>query len=441
MYLAATSGVSILVIEDDGDAAALVAKILADEGYRSVEIVSTIDAAVRWLEPDRVVRAVPELMLVDLLLPDGNGLELCRRLKRTRRYHPVPIVVVSSIDDECTVEEALDAGASDFVHKPVRPRELAARVRSALRVMRQEQQSTSREHQLLGLAERLRKTNEELARLSATDALTNVANRRQLNIAYRREWRRASRAAESIALVMFDVDDFHAFNERYGHPAGDQCLVSVAETLAGCGRRPSDLFARYGGEEFLFVLADTDLDGARIVAERGREAVAARAIPHEASRCAPRVTVSAGVASLVPRPDLSPEVLLVAADEALLRAKQRGRNCVHVSDPDGEVADDILVVVDPIISRRVPSFLANRRRDVRALQEAVAREAFDVIQRVAHNLKGSGASYGFAPISDVGRRLEDAARARDADTVRQALGQLDQYLDRVKVVSHNGTER
>jgi diguanylate cyclase (GGDEF)-like protein len=423
----------ILVIDSDDAAAAHVKGLLADDGHSDVEIVASIGDALRWLESDGPARRAPTLILTSASLPDGSGLELCGRLRRTQRFEDVPIVVVSATADERALEEALDAGACDFLHKPVRSRELAARVRAALRAQRNQQASSSRADHLLGVAERLRKSNEVLMRLSSTDPLTKVANRRQLNVAYRREWRRASRVGQPLAIVMFDVDDFHVFNVRNGHLAGDGCLTAIAGALADCGRRPTDLLARYGGEEFTFVLPDTDLDGARRVAERCRESVAALGIVHAGSRCADHVTVSAGVASLTPRPDLSPEVLLSAADDALLRAKRLGRDRVEVSDGESSGSIVILVEVDPIIAPRVPTFLANRRRDVQVLRDAVDRDAFDSIQRVAHNLKGIGASYGFEPISEVGRRIEDAAHTHDAAAIRAAVTELDQYLDRVRV--------
>lgn len=430
---------SILVVEDDPDAAAHLCALLGQEGYRNVEVAGTVADAVHQLEP-QPANGVPELILVDLMLPDGNGLELCRRLKHTRRFGQVPIVVVSSVDDECTIEECLDAGACDYLRKPVRPRELAARLRAALRVKRAGEEHWSREHQLLGLAERLRKNNEELARLSGTDPLTGVANRRQFNIVYRNEWRRASRAALPMGLVLFDVDDFHAFNERYGHVEGDSCLVSVAQAIAASGQRPSDLFARYGGEEFVYVLPETDIDGARIVAERARADVEGLRIPHDRSRASRYVTVSAGYASLVPRPDLSPESLLSVADEALLRAKHNGRNrCESPEDASGRTPEPIMVEVDPIIARRVPTFLANRRNDVRVVLEALDHAGFDAVRRIGHNLKGSGASYGFQPISDLGKVIEDAALAQDGEAIRRAIGELSRYLDQVQVVSQPTT--
>jgi diguanylate cyclase (GGDEF)-like protein len=425
---------SILLVEDDPDAAAQLCALLGQEGYHHVEVAGTMAEAVHQLEP-QPSGGVPDLILVDLMLPDGNGLDLCRRLKHTRRYGQVPIVVVSSIDDECTIEECLDAGACDYLHKPVRPRELAARLRAALRVKRAGEQHWSREHQLLGLAERLRKNNEELARLSGTDPLTGVANRRQFNVVYRSEWRRASRAALPLALVLFDVDDFHAYNERYGHVLGDQCLVAVATAIADCGQRPSDLFARYGGEEFVFVLPETDIEGARIVAERARARVQALALPHDRARAALVVTISAGYASMVPRPDLSPETLLSEADDALLRAKHSGRNRSESAESAAETPPEpIMVEVDPIIARRIPTFLANRRNDVRLVLEALDHEGFDAIRRVGHNLKGSGASYGFQPITDIGRTIEDSAAARDAEAIRHAVSDLSRYLDQVQVV-------
>src|SRR5262249_11679875 len=251
------------------------------------------------------------------------------------------------------------------------------------------------------------------------------ANRRQFNIVYRAEWRRAARAALPLALVLFDVDDFHAFNERYGHVDGDQCLIAVASAIAGSGLRPSDLFARYGGEEFVFVVPETDIDGARIIAERARMDVLALAIPHDRARAAPVVTISAGYASVVPRPDLSPEALVSAADEGLLRAKHGGRNRSASPDISSETPPQpIMVEVDPIIARRIPHLLANRRGDVRLVLEAIDHRSFDAIRRVGHNLKGSGASYGFPAISEIGRVLEEAALAQDTEMIRRVAGDL-----------------
>jgi two-component system chemotaxis family response regulator WspR len=428
---------SIVLIEDDPDAASHLSSLLGHEGYREVTVAGTFAEAIQVLEPETPA-PLPELVLVDLLLPDGNGLDLCRRLKESRRFANIPILVVSSVDDECTIEECLDAGARDYLRKPVRPRELAARLRAALRDRRHDEPATSRERELLSIAEGLRKSNEELRRLSDTDPLTGVANRRQFNIVYRNEWRRASRGSLAMALAFFDVDDFHAFNERYGHVEGDQCLVAIAHSIAATARRPADLFARYGGEEFVFVLPDTDLEGARVVAERARQQVEALHVPHERSRCSPYVTVSAGVASIVPRTDLSPDMLLSIADDALLRAKTRGRNRVEVPDQPratGTIDAPITVAVDPVIARRIPTFLANRRQDVRVLLEAIDHGVFDSIRRVGHNLKGTGASFGFDLISTLGRTIEDGALAKDVDKIRGAIDELSRYLDQVQVVA------
>jgi diguanylate cyclase (GGDEF)-like protein len=335
--------VSILLVENDHEAAERLTGLLADEGYDDVAVADSVAQAVRALATHAAARP-PELVLADLPLTDGTGVELCRRLAQARGAPRIPIVVVTPSDDETAIAACLDAGAADVVHAPVRPRELAARLRVALRLKQARDEQWSREHRLLGLAERLRQSNEELAKLSSTDALTGVANRRQFNLVYHNEWRRAARAGTCLGLVLFDIDDFHDFNAVHGHLAGDRCLVAVAQAIASAGHRPSDLFARYGGEEFVHVLPDTNDDGASIVARRALDLVRALAIPRVRGIGPPYVTISAGVASLVPRLEVSPEVLIAAADDALLRAKHDGRDRYELSSQS--CRDPVDVTID-----------------------------------------------------------------------------------------------
>jgi len=169
----------------------------------------------------------------------------------------------------------------------------------------------------------------ELATLASTDSLTGLANRRSLDRALRTEWARSQRSGKPMSLLMIDVDHFKAFNERHGHPGGDEALRQVAKVINACIRRPADLVARYGGEEFMVVLAETDLNGALIIAESVRHAV--ERIPLFADDTAP-VTVSVGVGTLPPRSRLKLEDLLGAADTALYQAKDNGRNQVGFHD-------------------------------------------------------------------------------------------------------------
>lgn len=172
----------------------------------------------------------------------------------------------------------------------------------------------------------LQEANQRLQVLSVIDPLTGLANRRRFFETLLEEWHRAARRREPVGLAMIDVDYFKKYNDRYGHPAGDRCLRSVAIALERV-LRDTDLVARYGGEEFICVLPGTDNEHAQRVAERGRAAVSALNTKHEDTE-AGIVTVSIGVSSLVPSSDTSPELLIELADAALYKAKQQGRNRV-----------------------------------------------------------------------------------------------------------------
>jgi diguanylate cyclase (GGDEF)-like protein/PAS domain S-box-containing protein len=179
----------------------------------------------------------------------------------------------------------------------------------------------------------LQRSREELERLSRQDGLTGLANRRFFDDILRREFLRSARERTPLALVIGDTDCFKNYNDRHGHVQGDECLRRIAAAFAAVCRRPADLAARYGGEEFALVLPDTSLEAAANMAESLRQAVEGLAIPHMASTVGDRVTVSLGVATLVPRPGETPDVLVESADRALYEAKQQGRNrCVASRD-------------------------------------------------------------------------------------------------------------
>lgn len=174
---------------------------------------------------------------------------------------------------------------------------------------------------------------DQLDALSRIDSLTGLANRRQFDQSLRDAWERARRSGQGIALLMVDIDCFKDFNDRYGHPAGDQCLRLVAATLAGCAVRSTDRVARYGGEEFAVVVASSPLDGAPALAERMRHAVEQLQLPSAESGRPVTISIGVGTVSLVL--DADPEALLAAADAALYAAKRGGRNRVEASGEPG----------------------------------------------------------------------------------------------------------
>jgi diguanylate cyclase (GGDEF)-like protein len=171
--------------------------------------------------------------------------------------------------------------------------------------------------------------NATLQRLSDTDGLTGIGNRRAFDVTLAAEWARCAQEGTPLALLMFDVDRFKAFNDIYGHPSGDACLRLVGGILAGAVRHRRDFAGRFGGEEFVVLLPETDVTLASRIAERLCQEVSDAHMPHQGSPFA-RVTVSAGVAAVIPEADDSPDLLLARADKALYRAKQSGRNRVEV---------------------------------------------------------------------------------------------------------------
>ncbi|MBH9577935.1 diguanylate cyclase [Inhella proteolytica] len=252
----------------------------------------------------------PDLILLDLELPDMDGLAVCQALKAQELTRDIPVIFVTAHGNDEVETRGLEAGAVDFIHKPINPAVVRARVRTHLTLKQQ---------------------SDQLRRLAFIDGLTGLHNRRALDERLNAELRHAARTAQPLALAMIDVDFFKAYNDHYGHQAGDDALRAVAQALQRGMLRPVDLAARYGGEEFVCLLPETEAPGALAVAERLRAAVQALALPHARSSVAEVLTVSIGVAAWLAsagRPMLTPDTLLQAADAALYDAKHGGRNRV-----------------------------------------------------------------------------------------------------------------
>ncbi|NCC27188.1 MAG: response regulator [Gammaproteobacteria bacterium] len=253
-------------------------------------------------------RTLPDLVLLDVVMPGMDGLAVCRALKQGRATADVPVLFVTAQTDALDQALALEAGGVDFISKPVNPAVVRARVRTHLTLKAQ--------------ADLLRN-------MAYLDGLTGIANRRAFDERLRTEWRRAQRDGAPLAALLLDVDHFKRYNDRHGHQEGDACLRAIADTLSTASRRGYDLIARYGGEEFVCLLPGCDLDGAIKKAECLRMAIEDLAIPHRDSPVSDHVTVSIGAAVVMPDPDGVPSTLLLMADAQLYRAKAAGRNRVE----------------------------------------------------------------------------------------------------------------
>jgi diguanylate cyclase (GGDEF)-like protein len=202
------------------------------------------------------------------------------------------------------------------------------------------EQRKKTEEELRNAKEQAEKLAEQLLALSSQDGLTGIANRRRFDEFLRMEWGRAARRGASLALIIGDIDHYKAYNDYYGHQAGDDCLIRIARLLQDYTRRGGELAARYGGEEFAILLADTGLREAVDFAEQLRAAVVSLHIRHEHSPTAGVVTMSFGVSSLMPSRDTSPSALIKYSDEALYAAKKNGRNRVEARSIEDSAVPD-----------------------------------------------------------------------------------------------------
>ena len=255
---------------------------------------------------------LPDLILLDVTMPGMSGHDVCRALKEDPATQDIPVIFITALVDADDETLGFDLGAADYITKPFNHAVVKARVRTQLRLKAQA---------------------DLIASYAFRDGLTGLYNRRSLDQKLEREWHRCQRSGLPLSVALLDVDHFKLFNDSYGHGAGDECLKAVGRALNGCIKRAGDMAARYGGEEFAVILPEADISAAGTVAEEVRAAVQALGIPHGRSTAGNAVTVSVGIASLVPSEDALPSDLWAMADRLLYAAKEGGRNRVGLPHP------------------------------------------------------------------------------------------------------------
>ncbi len=324
-----TDGRQILVVDDSRMVLAMVTDILRAQGYRVRQAENGL------LALNALSEGTPDLVLLDVMMPEMDGYEFCRELRKRPDY--IPVLMITAKGDVEDLARGLEAGADDYVSKPFDRVELLARVKSLLRIrtlqhrlFAQNQELEGKNQQLEALASQLDALNQELKLLSVTDGLTRAYNHRHFQERLKSEFARATRYGDPLSCVMVDIDRFKKVNDGYGHPVGDRVLVRLVEILKE-EIRGEDLLARYGGEEFVLLLPKTPADHAVALAERIRRRVEAERM-EVGSNGALSITVSLGVAGYEPggAPE-SADQLLQIADGALYRAKADGRNRVSLA--------------------------------------------------------------------------------------------------------------
>ncbi|MFH1034848.1 MAG: diguanylate cyclase [Pseudomonadota bacterium] len=324
-------GPKIMVVDDSRLARSSLEDLLQREGFQDIVQFESSQAALAFLglaqeQPAQDLHL--DLILLDIVMEGLDGIGLCKRLKSHNDFYDTPVIMLTAQADSDSLRRAFQAGAMDYITKPYREEELALRVRSALTLKAEIDRRKARELDLKEATQKLVVLNRRLRQLSNLDGLTGISNRRYLDEALEREWRRALRQGHPLAVLMIDIDYFKAYNDYFGHAQGDDCLKRVASCLQDNLRRPGDLLARYGGEEFVVVLPDTESQGAMVVGEALRRGVESLGLQHPHSTAAAVVTVSIGAASALPREGQTQRELLDAADRALFRAKALSRNRV-----------------------------------------------------------------------------------------------------------------
>jgi two-component system chemotaxis family response regulator WspR len=316
--------VMVLLVDDQAIIAEALRRALANEPNVDLHYCAKPEDALRVAQETR-----PTVILQDLVMPGVDGLTLVRQYRENASTRDIPIIVLSTKEEPRIKSAAFAAGANDYLVKLPDTIELVARIRYHSRSYQNLLQRDEAYRALRQSQQQLLETNLELERITHSDGLTGLSNRRRLDAYLSAEWRRAAREASTIGFLMIDVDNFKSYNDTYGHVAGDDVLKLVAHTIETSLHRASDLAARFGGEEFAVVLPSTSAPGLRLLGEKIRIAVEALGIPHTGSASG-RLTVSVGGVAQVPHGEEAVKRLIEAADLAMYRAKRGGRNQVVI---------------------------------------------------------------------------------------------------------------
>jgi two-component system chemotaxis family response regulator WspR len=283
-------------------------------------------------DPTKAIKLAAEInatvILQDLVMPEVDGLMMVRYFRVNKATSKIPIIVLSTKEEASIKSEAFTLGANDYMVKLPDKIEMIARIRYHSKAYITQLERDEAFRALEESREKLAEANLALQKLSSLDGLTGIANRRSFDETLQKEWKRSIRGEKSIGLIMLDIDFFKLYNDHYGHQGGDDCLKRVAKGLESAIHRETDFLARYGGEEFSTVLPDTDLNGAIKVAEEMRLTIKDLRIEHAKSKVTDIVSISIGVATVIPLQGMNPEILITAADQALYKAKDEGRDMV-----------------------------------------------------------------------------------------------------------------
>jgi diguanylate cyclase (GGDEF)-like protein len=326
----------ILIADDDKSIRLILRKIMEHEGYRVIEVCD----GKQCLDAYETVK--PDIVLLDAVMPVMDGFTCCQELLQIARnnllsalatfdtdldtsntvisklWKHTPILMITNLDDEDSINRAFDVGATNYVTKPIQ-----------LTVLRRQLRQLLKQAQVY---KQLEAANQALQELANVDSLTGLANRRRFDDYLNTQWINLAQEESPLSLILCDVDFFKFYNDKYGHPVGDLCLQKVGTALKYQAQKQQDLVARYGGEEFAVIMPNTHATGAVHVANMIQAGVKDLQIVHAGSAVNQYVTLSMGVATVIPNWESSPSDLIVKADQALYQAKATGRDRIVSSE-------------------------------------------------------------------------------------------------------------
>ncbi|MCL2441157.1 MAG: diguanylate cyclase [Treponema sp.] len=289
-----------LLIVDDESANLKVLTYILGEDYTIFTSTNGKNAV------EKVKEFRPDLILLDILMPDMDGYQTLEEIKKCEELRKTPVIFITGLDSDEDEEKGLSLDAVDYITKPFSPAIVKLRVRNQIQIVNQ---------------------IETIERLSMIDQLTNIPNRRSFDERLKMEWKQAVRENTPISLLIMDLDNFKNINDIYGHLQGDMVLQAIAEIFIHSFNRPGDFAARWGGEEFVVLMPNTCIKGALEVAERIRQEVENTLFP-SLDKSELKITISIGVNSIIPALESSVDAFISSADKALYAAKQTGRNKV-----------------------------------------------------------------------------------------------------------------
>jgi len=294
---------TVLIVDDMTTNLLILSDLLKDEyqikiaknGQKALDIVHSSDEV--------------DIILLDIMMPDIDGYEVCRQLKSNPKTKKLPIIIVTAKDNDEDEEYGLNLGAIDYITKPFNKAIVRLRIRNHLE---------------------LKLKSDLLEELSMYDGLTHIPNRRFFDQVFQSTYKEVKRENKSLAVLMIDIDFFKLYNDNYGHGKGDEALKKVAQSLQMTLKRPTDLVARYGGEEFVVLLKDISEENVKKIALNLLQSIRELQISHEYSKVEQIITISIGVAYKTASSLINKVELLICADEALYDVKRTSRNSYHI---------------------------------------------------------------------------------------------------------------